>query len=130
MAGLFTLIFFLITWAMNIYLIYATNRFIHNQKHSSKLEKLNQILVWLYITTILTYIVFSLSFLYLKEIGWGNLLALLALGMTLIQRHFFKKYHKKLLHMLTVKKFVLEDTIPSESSRNNSTVNSPLQTKD
>jgi len=83
-SGLFTLIFFMVTWTLNVYLIYATNKFTRNQKFSSKLEKLNQILVWLYVTSILTYIIFSLSFLYLKEIGWGCLLALAGVAMTLI----------------------------------------------
>ena len=76
-------------------------------------------MAWLYLASIICYIVFSLTFLHIKEAGWGIALSGMGVFATFLQRHYFRKYNKKLSHLQKVKDFVFDDEA-SVSSQNNS----------
>ena len=74
-----------------------------------------KMLVWLLLASIVTYIVCSLSFIYIRDWGWGILLSLICLGLYFIQRYFFIKVHKKWNHINDVRKFMVLDVMVEES---------------
>ena len=72
-------------------------------------QKISTSLVWIYLSAVVSYIVFSLSFLHIKEAGWGVVLGAAGIFLTFFQRHYFRKYWKKLEHLQKVKDFVFDD---------------------
>ena len=56
-------------------------------------------LPWIYLTAICSYIVLSLTWLHIKESGWGIVLGAGGIVACFFQRYYFIKYWKKLEHL-------------------------------
>jgi len=79
-------------------------------KNVSKLTvKLASHLVWLLLAGVACYLIASLSFIYVKEWGYGLLLALCGLICYFISRFLFLKTHKRWTHLNDIKKYMVLD---------------------